>query len=180
MSTQRNLITDDQRRDWRDNRDTTRDLDVEPPRELTDNDAEITEAREDDTGTYARPQTAPVAITTPAPRTNPAEQQQSSDLGTPYLPDQTSAQAGERWQRIQSEFVDDPRKAVTAAHELVGDLMQRVVDTFAKERNDLEHQWTDGTDVSTENLRVCMQRYRAFFSRLLPINEQSQRARDAG
>lgn len=95
---------------------------------------------------------------------------------TPYLPEQTSAQTGERWQHIQSDFVDDPRKAVNEAHELVSEVMRRVVDTFTHERDDLERQWSGGDDVSTENLRLCMQRYRAFFTRLLPIEEESRNA----
>jgi hypothetical protein len=92
----------------------------------------------------------------------------SADAGTSYLPEQTSAQASERWQRIQGEFVDDPRKSVAEAHQLVSELMQRIVDAFAKERGELERQWSEGDSVSTEDLRVCLQRYRAFFSRLLP------------
>jgi hypothetical protein len=95
------------------------------------------------------------------------------DIGTPYLPDQTSAQTGERWQTIQGEFVDDPRRSVTEAHALVSEVMQRVVDTFAQERADLERQWSGGEDVSTEDLRVCMQRYRAFFTRLLPLDKRT-------
>jgi hypothetical protein len=92
----------------------------------------------------------------------------SRDTETPYLPDQTSAQAHEKWQRIQAEFVDDPRKSVAGAHQLVGEVVQRIVDAFAQERSDLERQWSKGGDVSTEDLRICLQRYRAFFSRLLP------------
>lgn len=87
---------------------------------------------------------------------------------TPYLTNQTSTHATERWQRVQATFVDDPRKSVAEAHELVGDLVQRIVDAFAQERNELERQWSKGDSVSTEDLRVCLQRYRAFFSRLLP------------
>jgi len=87
---------------------------------------------------------------------------------TPYLAEQDSGVANERWQRIQATFVDDPRKSVSEAHQLVGELTQRIVDAFAKERDDLEHQWSKGDSVSTEDLRVCLQRYRAFFSRLLP------------
>lgn len=175
---QPNYLSDEEQRSaWRD-RDTldARDerLDADPPRELiTAPPAEETEAREEDTGTFAR------VDNTPKP--TPKSEEHPELSATPYLSDQTSSQAGERWQRIQGEFVDDPRKSVNEAHELVSELMQRVVDTFAQERNDLEHQWSGGGDVSTENLRVCMQRYRAFFSRLLPINEQqAQRAREAG
>lgn len=87
---------------------------------------------------------------------------------TPYLTNQTSSQVHERWSRVQADFVDDPRKSVSEAHELVGELMQRIVEAFAKERDDLEHQWSKGDSVSTEDLRVCLQRYRAFFTRLLP------------
>jgi polyhydroxyalkanoate synthesis regulator phasin len=90
------------------------------------------------------------------------------ESATSYLPDETSEQVSERWQHIQSEFVDDPRKTVSEAHELVGELMKRINDAFAKERGDLERQWSEGDSVSTEDLRVCLQRYRAFFSRLLP------------
>jgi hypothetical protein len=80
----------------------------------------------------------------------------------------SSAQTHDRWQQIQAQFVDDPRKAVGDAHALVGDLVQRIVDTFTKERNELESQWSKGSDVSTEDLRVCLQHYREFFARLLP------------
>lgn len=96
----------------------------------------------------------------------------SEDTNThevPHFTDQkTSSQVNERWSRVQAQFVDDPQKSVAEAHELVGELVQRIVDSFTQERNDLERQWSKGDDVSTEDLRVCLQRYRAFFSRLLP------------
>lgn len=93
---------------------------------------------------------------------------ESDERAASYLPEQTTAHAGERWQQIQADFVDDPRRAVGEAHELVGELMQRIVDRFGQERAALEQQWSRGGDVSTEELRVCLQQYRAFFSRLLP------------
>src|SRR6266568_1358200 len=40
---------------------------------------------------------------------------------------------------------------------------------FAEERSKLEGQWGRGDDVSTEDLRVTLQRYRAFFDRLLKV-----------
>lgn len=99
------------------------------------------------------------------------EHRSASSRNTPetsYLPEQSASPTNERWQQIQTTFVDDPRKAVTQAHELVGELTQQIVDGFARERSELEQQWSKGEDVSTEDLRVCLQRYRAFFSRLLP------------
>ncbi len=72
-----------------------------------------------------------------------------------------------RWERVQTSFVDEPRSAVEEADALVADLMQRLAETFSQERKSLEGQWDRGDDVSTEDLRVALQRYRSFFDRLL-------------
>jgi hypothetical protein len=89
-----------------------------------------------------------------------------------FLNEHAGNQANERWQHIQAQFVDDPRASVSGAHQLVGELVQHITDTFTKERNELEHQWSKGESVSTEDLRVCLQRYRSFFTRLLPLGEK--------
>jgi hypothetical protein len=73
----------------------------------------------------------------------------------------------EQWQEIQGRFVDDPRRAVEEGDSLVATLMQRLAETFADERSNLEKQWDGEGDVSTEDLRVALQRYRSFFDRLL-------------
>jgi hypothetical protein len=73
----------------------------------------------------------------------------------------------ERWQSIQSAFVDEPRQAVEQADSLVSELTQRLEQTFHDERENLESQWSRGDDVSTEDLRLGLQRYRSFFERLL-------------
>ena len=72
-----------------------------------------------------------------------------------------------RWKDIQAEFVDEPRRAVQDADALVADLMQRLAGMFASERNQLESRWASGDDVSTEDLRRGLRRYRSFFERLL-------------
>jgi hypothetical protein len=72
-----------------------------------------------------------------------------------------------RWLEIQSGFVDDPRTAVQYADQLVAQMIQRMVDVFAHEKRNLEGQWSQGDSVSTEDLRVALQRYRGFFERLL-------------
>jgi hypothetical protein len=72
-----------------------------------------------------------------------------------------------RWTEIQAAFVDEPRRAVEDADALVAELMQRLAETFARERSNLESQWDRGDDVSTEDLRLALQRYRSFFDRLL-------------
>ena len=70
-------------------------------------------------------------------------------------------------QEIQAGFVDEPRNSVARADALVADLMQQLAAGFAEERERLEAQWDRGTDVSTEDLRVALTRYRSFFERLL-------------
>lgn len=85
-----------------------------------------------------------------------------------FPPEPDPVQADERWQNIQAQFVDDPRRAVSEAHQLVGELIQRISDAFAQEREELEAEWSPGNDISTEGLRVCLQHYRSFISRLVP------------
>jgi hypothetical protein len=58
---------------------------------------------------------------------------------------------------------------VERADELVAEVIKRLADSFAQERSRLEGQWGRGDNVSTEDLRVALQRYRAFFDRLLNI-----------
>ena len=74
-----------------------------------------------------------------------------------------------RWKEIQTAFVDEPRKAVEQADGLVASAMKRLAEVFAEERSGLEKQWDRGDNVSTEDLRVALQRYRSFFDRLLSI-----------
>ena len=73
----------------------------------------------------------------------------------------------DQWTNVQSEFVDQPREAVEQADRLVADLMQSLAAQFSETRAGLESQWNDSDDVSTEDLRVAMTRYRFFFERLL-------------
>jgi hypothetical protein len=72
-----------------------------------------------------------------------------------------------QWKEIQAEFVDEPRTAVQDADALVAELMQRLAEMFASEREQLESRWAGGDDVSTEDLRHGLRRYRSFFERLL-------------
>ena len=74
-----------------------------------------------------------------------------------------------RWDAIQTGFVDEPHRAVEQADNLVAEVMQRLAQIFADERSKLEGQWSRGDNVSTEDLRVALQRYRSFFDRLLSI-----------
>lgn len=72
-----------------------------------------------------------------------------------------------RWDQVQTSFVDEPRHAVEQADTLVATVVKRIAEQFSEERAKLEKQWDRGDDVSTEDLRQGLRRYRAFFDRLL-------------
>lgn len=96
-------------------------------------------------------------------RAEPAEDDRSVPL---FSGDDSDSFRG-RWSEIQVGFVDEPREMVERADELVAELMQRLAAQFSEERSRLETQWDKEEDVSTEDLRVALKRYRSFFERLL-------------
>jgi hypothetical protein len=87
----------------------------------------------------------------------------------PLLNEAEAGSMRSRWALIQAGFVDEPRSAVEQGDALVAELMQRLAEVFAAERARLEEQWSQGTDVSTEDLRLALRRYRSFFDRLLTL-----------
>jgi hypothetical protein len=93
-----------------------------------------------------------------------------ADDGNMALFPQEDAQAfRSRWDAVQVGFVDEPRQAVEQADSLVADALKRQAELFADARANLEAQWDRGQDVSTEDLRQALRRYRAFFDRLLKL-----------
>ena len=88
---------------------------------------------------------------------------------TPLFADKESVDFRSKWDQIQIGFVDEPRKAVQDADNLVAQTMKRLAEIFSDERKKMEAQWDRGDDVSTEDLRVSLQRYRSFFNRLLAM-----------
>jgi hypothetical protein len=136
-----------------------------------------------------KPETAPEASEQPDPASEPlarersadepdadssveadssvAESDSTSDDREPLLSEDETGGFTTRWREIQTGFVDEPRESVAQADALVADLMQQLAASFASERERLEKQWDSGDDVSTEDLRVALTRYRSFFDRLL-------------
>jgi hypothetical protein len=73
------------------------------------------------------------------------------------------------WEKIQTEFVDEPRGSVEKADQLVASTIKRLAEVFANERARLEQEWAKGDNVSTEDLRQALRKYRSFFDRLLAV-----------
>jgi len=115
--------------------------------------------------------TTPEAPARDEPLARDLDQEPAAEAETParerLLSDRQGEDFSSRWLEIQSGFVDEPRESVERADALVADLMRRLAATFAEERESLEAQWDRGDDVSTEDLRVALTRYRSFFDRLL-------------
>ena len=95
--------------------------------------------------------------------------QADTEKATPLFAENESANFRHRWTEIQTAFVDEPRRAVEQADALVAEVIKRLASSFADERSKLEGQWGRGDNVSTEDLRIALQRYRAFFDRLLSV-----------
>ena len=93
----------------------------------------------------------------------------SENTPTSLFANQESEDFRHRWNDIQTGFVDEPRQAVERADELVASAIKRLAEIFATERASLEEQWARGGDASTEDLRLALRRYRAFFDRLLSV-----------
>ncbi len=93
----------------------------------------------------------------------------SPDEPSPLFAESEVGDFRSRWSTVQAAFVDDPRHAVEDADNLVASLMKKLAEGFANERERLEKQWDSGDNVSTEDLRLALQRYRSFFDRLLKV-----------
>jgi hypothetical protein len=115
----------------------------------------------------------PTAQTEAAQPSVQGEPAQAADEGdekpTPLFHEEQGGQYRDYWRIIQTRFVDDPHRSVQEADQLVARLMQDLAQTFADERAGLESQWGSGENVSTEDLRLALRRYRSFFDRLLSI-----------
>jgi hypothetical protein len=107
----------------------------------------------------------------PVAERTPMNQSQETDAKriAPLFTEDAATELRDRWTEVQTGFVDEPRKAVEQADALVAEVMKRLAESFATERQALEQQWSKGDDVSTEELRISLRRYRSFFDRLLSV-----------
>jgi len=102
-----------------------------------------------------------------ADRPHEAAESREGAAQTPLFSGPEADRFRAEWDAIQIAFVDEPRRSVERGDELVAQTIKRLAEIFAEERTRLEASWSRGEQVSTENLRVALQRYRSFFGRLL-------------
>ena len=93
----------------------------------------------------------------------------SADTSNELFGDHELSQFHSRWTEVQAAFVDDPRDCVQKADGLVADVVDKLTAGFGQARSRLEEQWSRGEEVSTEDLRIALKRYRDFFERLLAV-----------
>jgi len=91
------------------------------------------------------------------------------DRLSPLFSEQEAKDFRSRWSSIQTGFVDEPRKSVEQADELVAQTMQRLAESFSQQKKQLETAWEKSEAISTEELRIALRRYRSFFDRLLSV-----------
>jgi hypothetical protein len=149
-------------------------MDTEMQRDAQDRASEG-ELRDAGTTENARPMTEASTATPGAnkpsasvPSTANRDENAQADA-SPLFPSGEVTSFRARWSEAQTSFVDEPRHAVEQADGLVAEMMQRLAKVFADERSTLEEQWSRGNDISTEDLRVALRRYRSFFDRLLSV-----------
>jgi hypothetical protein len=99
----------------------------------------------------------------------PVAQKKEGMADGPLFHDEELQGFRSRWDEVQASFVDEPRLAVEQADGLVANMVKRLAEEFSTARAELERQWDTGGEVSTEELRQVLRRYRSFFNRLLPI-----------
>ena len=128
------------------------------------------ERREMSTADLARADAADSTVLERDPAAAGAAGNPTHDDGrTMLFVDDEARQFRTRWTDVQAAFVDSPRSAVERADSLVAETMKRLAEMFSDERTRLEGQWDRGDNVTTEDLRIALQRYRAFFDRLLNV-----------
>ena len=112
------------------------------------------DSREGTTRTASPP---PSAVATPE---RPVVATESEDIS--LLPEDISTGFRSRWDMIQSGFVDDPRRAVDQAGELVEEALGKLNAVFADKRKNLQR----GETIPTEELRQTLRHYRLLLNQL--------------
>ena len=83
-----------------------------------------------------------------------------------------SPRADGHWSEIRAMFVDDPRASTELAAGLVDDRVADLIQAFRERQHSLQSAW-QADNAGTEELRIALQRYRAFWNRLEDLPPQA-------
>ena len=72
------------------------------------------------------------------------------------------------WHEVKAEFVDDPVRALTRAHDLLTDAVNELTEALLAERDELDPLRGSATP-DTESMRMAMRGYREFLDRILAL-----------
>ena len=103
----------------------------------------------------------PERVQDPMPVQTPTDASET----TPVLDDLSVYE--QRWNTIQTNFVDEPRHAVQSADRLVTEAMEDRARVIVSHRDSLQSQWRQNDHIDTERLRLVFQEYRTFLHGLL-------------
>jgi hypothetical protein len=124
------------------------------------------------------PSPAPVSVgveggRAPAPGAGEAGVLDDTNRDGPLLPASDADQMRTRWHELQAGFVDDPRRAVDEAAQLVSQATDRITSALKDRLGALDEGRSAGLgagdESATEQLRTLMQRYHVLLDRLLAV-----------
>jgi len=98
----------------------------------------------------------------PAPRQEPPVNRPS---GFTMVDHASMAEFDRRWNTVQAEFVEDPRRAVGDAGNLMAELMDHIAKNLRQRGSDLGKNRDGESD--TEAMRLEMRRYKDLMNRML-------------
>jgi hypothetical protein len=100
----------------------------------------------------------------------------ASSATEPLIAAESAEAFMERWSEVQTGFIEDPRKAVSEADALVGEVVTAYQQALEQRRTRISGARADGsTDGSgnggtdTEDLRLALLEYRGLLTELLPV-----------
>jgi hypothetical protein len=111
----------------------------------------------------------------PAPRQEPP-MNRSTD-GFTFVDHASMSEFERRWHTVQSDFVEDPRRAVSEAGKLMAEVMDHVGRNLRQRGSDIG-KTRDG-ESDTEAMRLEMRRYKDLMQRMLHGDTQATAAPQA-
>lgn len=142
---------------------------VEPEREDDAGESSVVDLRE-------RPESDPDPEVEPAPSADAdpevePEPEAATDadpeveLGPGFMGE--TSELHRRWEGVQASFVDDPRRAVEQADEMVSAAVAALQAHIEQRREDLAETWRGEQQASTDALLTAFQCYRELFEGVL-------------